>query len=45
MEDALIERLEADDKKAPNDVLRPPGTRNYKPPLDGGEATLVGWAV
>ena len=45
LEDDLIERLGADDKKAPNDLLRPPGTWNYKPTIDNGDATPAGWAV
>jgi hypothetical protein len=42
---ALITLLGADNKKAGNDVLRPPRTRNFKPTLDGGDPVPVGWAV
>lgn len=32
-------------KCSDNDVLRPPGTLNHKPTLDGGEPTPVKWLV
>ena len=34
----------ADAKISDNDLLRPPGTWNYKPTLAGGEPAPVGWA-
>ncbi|MCU1698268.1 MAG: hypothetical protein JWR34_4331 [Mycobacterium sp.] len=34
-----------DPKCSDNDLLRPPGTRNFKPTVTGGEPTAVRWAV
>jgi hypothetical protein len=34
-----------DPKCSDNDLLRPPGTRNFKPTVTGGEPTAVEWAV
>jgi hypothetical protein len=34
-----------DPKCSDNDLLRPPGTRNFKPTVTGGEPTRVEWAV
>ena len=42
----LGERLgHADNKVSDNDVLRPPGTLNWKPTVDGGQPLPVVWAV
>ena len=45
LQDALVWLLNGDAKKAGNDVLRPPWTRNFKPTVDGGDAVPVRWAV
>ena len=46
LQDALVVLLEADPKKAGNDVLRPPGTRNCKDTVrPGGESRPVEWVV
>lgn len=45
LQNAFIKLLRADAKKAANDVLRPPCTRNCKPTVDGGEPNPVEWAV
>lgn len=37
--------FDGDAKVSDNDVLRPPGTLNHKPTLDGGEAVPVKWLV
>ncbi|WP_197416144.1 DNA-primase RepB domain-containing protein [Mycobacterium sp. GA-1199] len=34
-----------DSKVSDNDMLRPPGTHNHKPTIDGGEPVPVTWAV
>ncbi len=45
LEDAMVDVLNADAKKRGNDVLRPPGTHNYKPTVDGGAPNPVVWSV
>jgi hypothetical protein len=45
LQDALVAKMEGDSKKAGNDVLRPPWTRNFKPTADGGDPVPVRWAV
>ena len=45
LQNPLVELVGADAKKAGNDVLRPPGTYNFKPTLDGGDRVPVRWAT
>ncbi len=45
LQNPLVELVEGDAKKAGNDVLRPPGTYNFKPTVDGGDPVAVKWAV
>ncbi|MGB8388753.1 hypothetical protein [Mycobacterium sp.] len=45
LQNALVDLLGADNKKAGNDVLRPPCTYNFKPTLDGGDPVPVRWVV
>jgi hypothetical protein len=42
---ALVAHLGGDTKYSDNDLLRPPGTLNYKTAVDGGEPCAVEWIV
>ncbi len=45
LQNPLVELVGGDAKKAGNDVLRPPCTRNFKPTVDKGDPLAVHWAV
>jgi len=45
LQNALVDLVGGDTKKAGNDVLRPPWTYNFKPTVDGADPLAVQWAV